>query len=205
MKTKIMIAFLVITLAACAPMHTGTPDIQTTAIAQTGVALTQTVLPTATLPPPTFTQTALTTPTPPATPLPTQPIIAMTPDSIQVKRWKEYEDALGKKILSSETSILCEWEILGRAEHEVYVWAVCDGVSVPAVIYLEADEGIKKVDVPGMSSDWGSDVRRMFPEYVREKFQYRNESVSKMLAHLEWRRMHQEEPPLIVLSATLTQ
>ena len=49
MKTKIMIAFLVITLAACAPAQTNTTDIQNTAVAivQTGVALTQTALPTA--------------------------------------------------------------------------------------------------------------------------------------------------------------
>jgi hypothetical protein len=57
LKKEILIALLVITLAACAPMQPNTTDIQNTAVAmaRTGVALTQTALPTATFPPPTFT------------------------------------------------------------------------------------------------------------------------------------------------------
>jgi len=50
------------------------------------------------------------------------------PDSIQIERWKEYEDVLAKTTLRKEASegkVLCEWELLGRADLEVYVWVVC--------------------------------------------------------------------------------
>jgi hypothetical protein len=94
MKTKIMIAFLVITLAACAPAQTNTTDIQNKAVAivQTGVALTQTGMP---------------TPAPPTIPI-------ITPDAIQLERWKEYQTELAKSILPYDPSpiVLCEWAIL---------------------------------------------------------------------------------------------
>ena len=59
-------------------------------------------------------------PTPLPTPLPTQPIIPIiTPDAIQVERWKEYEDALASAIFKSSLQpeeVVCEWEILGQSE-----------------------------------------------------------------------------------------
>jgi hypothetical protein len=193
MKTLTTIALLALTLAACAP---GMP------------ALTETPVPTATstpLPPtPTATFEARPNVILPTT-LPTKPTIALTPDPIQVEKWKEYEDNLGKKILSGKTAVLCEWEILGQSYQEVYAWAACDGVSVPAVIYRGADGSIRNVDVPGMSSDWGSDIRRMFPAEVREKFNYYQFGRAReMLTHLEYRRTHPDVPPLILLSAMPT-
>lgn len=191
MKKELLIVFLVGILTACAPavMPTSTETIHPT------ITLPSAPVPTATLIP--VTETPSLVPTDPISPM-------ITPDPIQVERWKEYENALGEEILNEEISVLCEWEILGKNKQEVYVWAVCNGVSVPAVIYLDTSGGIQKVDVPGMNSDWGTDILKMFPSDVREKFQYRNESVSNMLAHIEWRRSHSDEPPLIVLSATST-
>ena len=64
-------------------------------------------------------------------PLPTQPTIPfITPNPIQVERWKEYEDALAREPLFNEgLSVLCEWEILGKSEMEVYVWASCKSIT----------------------------------------------------------------------------
>lgn len=119
------------------------------------------------------------TPTQPVTitpsPLPTQPLIPfITPDSIQVERWKEYEDALVKSILPtfSSESILCEWDILAQADQEVYVWAVCASSKVsdwrPAVIHLGADGSVLSVEIPKRGSS--SDIDKMFPEEARMKF-----------------------------------
>ena len=215
MKTRIIILFLIILLAACVPAQTNTTDIQNTAIAVawTEIGLTQTALPTATLPPPTFTPTATIFPTP--SPLPTQPTIPMiTPDPVQVERWKEYEDALAPSILPmfSFVSILCEWDILARSGQEVYVWAVCGSSkgddSRPAIIHLGADGSVHNVEIPERGSP--SDIDRMFPEEAQMKFSfYIGNSIfhgrlREMYNHLIYRETHPEEPPLIVLSATPT-
>jgi hypothetical protein len=169
------------------------------------------------MPLPTITSTPLL-PTPTSTlevisvtvtpsPLPTQPIVALTPDAIQVKRWKEYEAALAKTVFrpDSPEHALCEWEILGRSDQEVYVWAVCNyfqsNGSLPAVIYLDADGAILSVVITSnIPMTYSEAINKLFPIDVREKF--RSIDVSEMLTHLEWRQTHPEVPPLIVLSAT---
>jgi hypothetical protein len=205
LKTRFILAFLAILLASCAPALMPVPT-------ETPAPSTPTYTPTPQGP--TFT------PTPEftnilATVMPTQPPIPiLTPDAIQIEKWKEYQTALAKVLLTGYNSALgndpdlykyalCEWELLGRSDQEVYVWAVCDGVSVPALIHLGTGGDIENVEVPGINSSWGSDIRRMFPVHVREKFNYYEFGRAReMSTHLEWRRTHPEEPPLIVLSAT---
>jgi len=203
MKTQIIIALLALALAACTP---GMPVPTETPVATA----------TSTLLPPTPTIEA--TPTivrPTSSPLPKPPTIpVITPDPIQVKEWKEYENALVKSILPTFDSepILCEWDILTRAGQEVYVWAVCASPKVsdwrPAVIHLGADGSIHSVDIPKRGSS--SDIDRMFPEEAKMKFSlYTGDSIfrgrlKEMLDHLKYREIHPEEPPQIVLSATPT-
>ena len=142
-------------------------------------------------------------------PTPTQPIIpVITPDPIQVERWKEYENALAKSVLPDLASeeVLCEWDILGRSADEVYVWAVCSGIagggSVPAVIHLEEDGSIQSVE---RIINWSADILRLFPADVRGKFdRYPSGRAREMSEHVDWRRTHPEEPPLIILSTTPT-
>jgi hypothetical protein len=54
----------------------------------------------------------------------------ITPDPVQVERWKEYQTELAKSLLSflPPEEVLCEWEILGRSDQKVYVWAVCTSI-----------------------------------------------------------------------------
>ena len=177
MTTKILITLLAFTLVACA--QTNTADIQNTAvaIARTGVALTQTALPTS---------------LPPATPIPTEPSPPIiTPDAIQVERWKEYQTELAKVLFSFDPEhaegydpeeykdALCEWDILGQSGQEVYVWARCtsaDGlssISNPAVIYLESDGLIREVNVARAKADRRTQFAvydlHLFPISVQEK------------------------------------
>lgn len=211
MKNVIFPAFLAIALlTACAPAQPNETEVFGTAIAWTGAALTQTALPTAT---PTATIAVIL-----PTPYPTQPpfIPFMTPDAIQAARWKEYQIALAKSILSflPPEEVLCEWDILGQSSQEVYVWADCavpgkgnDGL--PAVIHLNADNSVQNAEVPRRGSGWNADVQRMFPADVREKFGldfanyiFHRTRKEEMLQHLIYRAAHPEVPPLIVLSAT---
>ena len=175
------------------------------------VALTaEPSIPTAVFPTPIPTSTLIPVTIIPS-PLPTQPIIPMiTPDAIQVERWKEYEDALARTILSflPPEEVLCEWEILGRSEREVYVWATCDalrgghGAASSAVIHLNADGTVQSVEKPGSGSKRISNILKMFPPEIQEIILNNLMSYSHLSDHLDWRQEHSEEPPLIVLSAT---
>lgn len=207
MKPPIVIVFLALTLAACAP---ATPAPMDTPAPTETPAPTFTFTPTSTPPTPTLTPTLKATPVP-ATVMPTQTSIPMiTPDAIQVERWKEYQTALAKSILSflPPEVVLCEWEILGRSGKEIYVWAICDALGggsigeVPAVIYLDADGTVQSVKTPG--SNWSSNIRKMFPTDIQEIILNNLTNYRQLSEHLEWRQKHLEEPPLIVFLATPT-
>jgi hypothetical protein len=207
MKLLFMVILLV-TLSACGKQTVALPT-------ETSIptVVSPTLVPTSTLIPVNATPS----------PLPTQPVIPMiTPDAIQVERWKEYEDALARTILSflPREEVICEWEILGRSEQEVYVWALCTSIissgtspisgteifsssSIPAVIHLREDGSVQSVEIPGAGSYYARDIRLMFPPDVQEEFdRYHFGRAGEMSEHLEWRRTHPEEPPLIVLSVT---
>jgi hypothetical protein len=142
-------------------------------------------------------------------PTPTRPIIPdITPDPIQLERWKEYENALAKSVLPHLASeeVLCEWDLLARFADEVYVWAVCSSIdgggSVPAVIHLAEDGSIQSVE---RIINWSADILRLFPADVRGKFdRYPSGRAREMSEHIEQRRIHPETPPLIILSTTPT-
>ena len=204
MKIQNPLALLLFFLAACTPAITPSPKetpIQTV------------VLPTLTA---TVDIPAIITPSP----MPTQPTIpVITPDPIQVERWKEYETALAKVLFPSSFipgEFLCEWEILGRSDQEVYVWTVCMSIfpvgsaglpyhgEMPAVIHIGADGAVQSVEIPGGGSDYARDIRRMFPPDAQERYFGRLIHFQELTDHLRWRRTHPEEPPLIVLSAAPT-
>ena len=197
MKTQIILVLLAITLAACAPATTPTPT-EMPALTATSTAIPPTATPTPFIIPP--------------TPMPTQPPIpVITPDAIQVERWREYQTALAKGILPTYSfeNILCEWDILAHSGQEVYVWAVCASPNVsdwrPAVIYLGIGGSLQRVEVPKRGS---GDTDKLFPEAARMKFSlYTGDSIfsgrlREMLDHIVYRETHPEEPPLIVLLAT---
>lgn len=135
-----------------------------------------------------------------------------------MERWKEYEEALARALFPSSFipgQFLCEWEILGRSESEVYVWTVCMSIfpvanelplhsTMPVVIYISADGSIQTVEVPGGGTNYASDIREMFPTYAQEKYFDKLIHFQELTDHLNWRREHPQEPPLIVLSTTPT-
>ncbi len=182
---------------------------------------TETSIPTVVSPTPVPTSTLIPVTITPS-PLPTQPSISMiTPDAIQVERWKEYEDALARTLLSflPREEVICEWEILGRSDQEVYVWALCTSIislgttldgtetfsssSTPAVIHLREDGSVQSVEKPGSGSKRISNILKMFPPDVQEKFEnYHFGGTAEIGERIVWRRTHPEEPPLIVLIAT---
>jgi hypothetical protein len=202
-KAQTIIILLAIILVSCTPAVT---LVSTETSPPTTLTPTTEVIATVT-PSPTITPTAevITAVTP--SPMPAQPTFAaITPDAIQVERWKEYQSALAKSFSFSQSELaLCEWDFLGQTNQEVYVWAVCEnlggsGVSAPAVIHLGADGSVQNVENP---KHWNSDFPRMFPTDIQEKFDYYHFGrANELSTHIAWRRMHPEEPPWIVLLAT---
>ncbi len=156
-----------------------------------------------------------------ATPLPTQPpiVFAITPDVIQVTHWKEYQTELARCVLaqakcdySQAENSFCEWDILGSSGQEVYVWAVCKFLisgKKPAVIHLNSDGSIQKVEVPRYGPEAASDVQRLFPIDIQAKISLYDQlghsgKELELERHLLWRQDHLDldQPPLIILSTT---
>jgi len=147
----------------------------------------------------TAAQTSTSTTVPPTiTPAPTATIV--------IERWMEYEYALAKEILSTSTAI-CEWEILGQENQEVYVWAMCQmassaqgsAASVPAVIYLDSDSNIESVQIPGDGPYYARDIQKLFPQELQDLIFQGPASIDEMWSHIGLRQKN-PEPPLIVLS-----
>jgi len=149
--------------------------------------------------------------------LPTpQRLPIFTPDAIQVEQWQEYQTELAKVLLygygpDASKDALCEWDIVGQYDQEVYVWVVCalrggENNRLPAVIYLSGDGTIQSVKVAGYKGPFYD--LELFPAEVREKLNvyifppYSGGRPRELGQHLEYRQTHLEEPPLVVLSAT---
>jgi hypothetical protein len=134
----------------------------------------------------------------------------------QLERWKEYEKALARKLmpLYPEEKVICEWELLGQSNSELYVWVICtvpDPIleisplffpvaTIPAVIHVDADGTIQNVEIPEYGPNYLSDLRRLFPTDLFRRYA----DVGGMEQQLNFRRQHPNQPPLIVLSATPT-
>src|SRR5690606_2974714 len=118
MKKHATIALLIVLLTACAPTADIPVDAQNIAMS---IARTQTALP---------TPTVISTATPQATLIPTlPPPPILTPYAVQVERWQEYQTELIKVLLIQYPSslhglALCEWDILGRFDQKLYIWAL---------------------------------------------------------------------------------
>ncbi len=162
------------------------------------------VLPTS-VPAPTFVFLN-TTPTPTPTGL---VFPAITPDPVQVEKWDEYEDALAGVIHSylPPDDTVCEWEILGQTEQEVYVWAYCATTysagsslsSVPVVIHLGTDGSVEGIETPGDGTAYATGIRRLFPPDIQERIFSGQINSQGWGDRLRWRRAHPDDPPLIVL------
>lgn len=153
---------------------------------------------------------------------PQMSIPILTPNAIQVEKWKEYQAELAKVILARHRSndgnsadpyqdALCEWEILGRSNRNIYVWALCamdgDNRHAPAVIHLEADESIQTIESPSNDFKWEIEIKTMVTADVREQYILYAvdprfpERMQEMLDHIFYRIEHPEELPLVVLAA----
>jgi hypothetical protein len=141
--------------------------------------------------------------------------VPITPELAELEQWREYEKALGNALYEriGGVDIMCEWQIIGRADRKIYVWTACSGFDPSdishlytfiryAVVYLGENSEVQSVgtmeNTPG--SSYGDIRRKLFPPDILEKFGHVPD-VDRLLEHLRSRREN-PEPPLIVLDAT---
>jgi len=127
-----------------------------------------------------------------------------------VPRWVEYESALASEFLPENITGLCEWEILGQQEQQIYVWVLCSGRSIinddimaasaPAVIYFGTDGSIQRVRVPRDGTLYTQDIQSLFPSAVQKQI-FIHKSLD-LDAHINKRFADPSIPPLIVVSGT---
>jgi hypothetical protein len=135
-----------------------------------------------------------------------------------LETWQDYELALGKKLLDfalERGPVLCEWELLGLTDLEVYLYVLCKATepltddsttlpsaNMPVVIHLDENGEIQEVEIPGPGTLFAKDIRRMFPLEAQVRIFDDLINYQQMGDHLLWRLDHPEEPPLFVLNAT---
>ncbi|MFO7943537.1 MAG: hypothetical protein R6U51_04465 [Anaerolineales bacterium] len=126
--------------------------------------------------------------------------------------WKRVQCALASALLSppgQKSRGICEWQILGKSDAEVYLWAMCQAagepegpaVSAPVVIRLDQSGRIVGVDVPRDGELYGPDVRELFPSSIQEVIFSHNIDTDAMWAHIQ-KRHKTPQPPLVVQEKT---
>lgn len=136
------------------------------------------------------------------------PTVQVTPTSTDSPRWMIYEKALSRAIVQKEDG-LCEWEILGQSNDEVYVWAYCKvrepigtAASIPIVIQLGKNGEIEKVTIPRDGNNYPIDIRALFPEDVQQKiFPHSVFDSTAAKEHID-ERLKSNGPPSIAISGT---
>lgn len=131
----------------------------------------------------------------------------IAPTSVDTPRWKIYEKALVTATVRGSDG-LCEWQILGQSDRQVYVWAKCQrtgsiktALSVPAVIYLAENGDISKVAIPGEGEDWSKSVRDLFPPDIQNRIFGHERFDLADLDHIQT-RINNDNPPLIAVLGT---
>jgi WD40 repeat protein len=77
--------------------------------------------------------------------------------------------------MSLSPDSLCEWEVWGRLDQEVYVWALCEeapggtAASMPLALTLDAAGDVAGIRAPGEGLNYAASIRRIFPPEVQER------------------------------------
>jgi hypothetical protein len=99
----------------------------------------------------------------------------MTPDSILLESWREYQTALAIALsyLPPEREVY-EWELLGRSGNEIYVWAICGEIggvaSLEGLTVLSVQEDGSVQSQPFDRVEFPDEIREKFPPEVQERY-----------------------------------
>jgi hypothetical protein len=137
---------------------------------------------------------------------PTPPVIPwIQPDAAHVENWREYQLVVAKVTLSyvPAEQVLCEWEILGQAQGQVYVWRICSAMGESgsleglATILIDADGSPQNAIDSGIGDR--AYIQQTFPQDVQERYFSGLIHFQELVSRLHWRKSHPDDPPLIVV------
>ena len=79
---------------------------------------------------------------------------------------------LGKAFVN-DAKAWCEFEVWGREENALFVWALCEArsgtaASTPAVVGIKDDKAIG-IKIPRDGANYSWDVKALFPEAVQNR------------------------------------
>jgi hypothetical protein len=148
-----------------------------------------------------------TAPTPPPQPSRLAPLPSSTPTPAGQIPWRQYELALLRASVR-DINGRCEWELIGHAEREVFVWAKCQSssdeptiMSFPAVIYISLNGKISGAQLPRDGNDFLPSMNKLFPPEVVKTIVLVHRFPIADLDHIA-ARTHPLDPPLIIALGT---
>ena len=144
-------------------------------------------------------------------PIPSVVPIPFPTPSADTPRWVLYERALSYIFLGPPEKTLpdmsldhglCEWEIWGQNEKEVYIYALCQAnneigtaTSAPAVIRLGEDGTILEIEMP---DEGFGNLKELFPREVLARILNNKFPADKAWDRIQRRRKDTSIVPLIV-------
>ena len=89
----------------------------------------------------------------------------------------------------------CEFEIWGREDNVLFVWALCEArsgatTSAPAVVGIKSDKAIQ-IKIPRDGTNYAQDVKTLFPEAVQRRIMRQEFDVKAALERIAKRKASQ--------------
>ena len=99
------------------------------------------------------------------------------------------------KTLVNDAKAWCEFEVWGREENTLFVWALCEArsgtaASAPAVVGFKDDKAIN-VKIPRDGTNYAQDVKALFPEGVQKRIIKQEFDVKAALERIAKRKANQ--------------
>jgi hypothetical protein len=101
---------------------------------------------------------------------------------------------LGKAFVN-DPKAWCEFEVWGREDNTLFVWALCEArsgatISAPAVVGIKGDKALS-VKVPRDGTNYAQDVKALFPEAVQRRIVKQEFDVKAALERIAKRKASQ--------------
>ena len=122
-------------------------------------------------------------------------LCAFAPIAFALKPIPENTATMLGKALVADAKAWCEFEVWGREENTLFVWALCEArsgttASVPAVVGIKDDKAIG-IKIPRDGANYSRDVKALFPEAVQRRILRQEFDVKAALERITKRKASQ--------------
>ena len=108
-----------------------------------------------------------------------------------IRSWIISNDHCGQALVN-DAKAWCEFEVWGREENTLFIWALCEArsgatVSAPVVVGFKGNKAIT-VKIPRDGAKYTLDVRAFFPEAVQNRIMRQEFDVKAALERIAKRK-----------------